>query len=841
MGAAEAKEADPPVAAASGEPDVQRAVQHVMIAFGGDDFGQPRAGGLALSTHRLTFAMYPAVRVALWVLVLLTIVEEPMWVFNSADPDFVKASPDLYPTAGLPMLTRVVTLPIEWALLLFLCAFVGLRVHSVGWRPYVRNFRSAAFAALLAVAMVDALCATLPLLFGVRLYRISAYLRLLMLLLNLPSVMHQLALVRGTIPQLTGASIAFAVLLLVAGFFALLLFTGAQREEIFPNYTDAVYQLLILLTTSNYPDVMMPAYSKNRLSFLFFFFFLIGGYFFLTNLFLAVVCKGHGEQVEADKKAAEESEKMHLQQAFQLLDAKGTGSVGHKTVKMVFAELNRSKITNISAEREALLLETLDADMSESVDEEEFSSLCVLLRIKFRRVEKQTWLLSTFPSLAEAGWFQTLQGLVEGKPPYLDWAIDLLLVLNAVVIAVEATNEAQRVLTHYQGKDDLIHARHGASSEGLHLHRALQQQGLHNGSLGLMPSNSTTHVLALLGQDQQPAAEVLYPSPPPPPFPLPALAPGETRVDPEEMSAFHGLDLAFTTVFFLEMVIKILVLGLPRYVSSMKNCFDGAVSTLSVVTLLLIAYPYFVVDRVFLRRIMALRVLRLLRLLAVIPTLPPIVSTFVRMLPSAGELLLTLAATMYFFSVLGMQLFGGLINKDPARPEFALLMEDDFGQSNYWVNNFNDIPSGMVVCFELIMVNNWMVFSDGFALVTSKWARWFFVAFYIVGVLIMLNIVVAFVLDAFMAQYEDAQRAEEERRRAGVDDDDDKFTIGFKKASKAAGSATKAASEFKIDLDLVPEEQRAAIRQRLTRAGSSNKPAAAGATSPRKDHTTIAE
>lgn len=54
-------------------------------------------------------------------------------------------------------------------------------------------------------------------------------------------------------------------MLLVSAFFALLLFEGAQREEIFPDYGEAIYNLLVLLTTSNYPDVMMPVRRRQRL------------------------------------------------------------------------------------------------------------------------------------------------------------------------------------------------------------------------------------------------------------------------------------------------------------------------------------------------------------------------------------------------------------------------------------------------------------------------------------------------------------------------------------------------------------------------------------------------
>ena len=56
----------------------------------------------------------------------------------------------------------------------------------------------------------------------------------------------------------------------------------------FPSLPDAMFHLLVLLTTANYPDVMMPAYKVNRLYVLFFIAYLVIGLFFLLNMLLAV-------------------------------------------------------------------------------------------------------------------------------------------------------------------------------------------------------------------------------------------------------------------------------------------------------------------------------------------------------------------------------------------------------------------------------------------------------------------------------------------------------------------------------------------------------------------------
>merc|ERR1712070_1245949 len=71
-------------------------------------------------------------------------------------------------------------------------------------------------------------------------------------------------------------------------------------------------------------------------------------------------------------------------------------------------------------------------------------------------------------------------------------------------------------------------------------------------------------------------------------------------------------------------------------------------------------------------------------------------------------------------------------------------------------NNFNDFASSLVTLFELLVVNNWHVLMSGFIAVTSPWCRWYFVSFWVLGVVVVLNLVVAFVLEAFFTK--DVQR-----------------------------------------------------------------------------------
>ena len=65
----------------------------------------------------------------------------------------------------------------------------------------------------------------------------------------------------------------------------------------------------------------------------------------------------------------------------------------------------------------------------------------------------------------------------------------------------------------------------------------------------------------------------------------------------------------------------------------------------------------------------------------------------------------------------------------------------------------------MVTCFELMIINNWFVLCDGFVVVTNGWARLFFVAFYVFGPLVLVNVAVAAVMDAFLLIVENSEAA----------------------------------------------------------------------------------
>ncbi|CAE8655861.1 unnamed protein product [Polarella glacialis] len=214
--------------------------------------------------------------------------------------------------------------------------------------------------------------------------------------------------------------------------------------------------------------------------------------------------------------------------------------------------------------------------------------------------------------------------------------------------------------------------------------------------------------------------------------------------------------LSGTTVFFaLEVSLKMCVLGPERFWNRqpVQHRFDlCSVSCLVAIELTcLFASPP---PDLLVRGLVLAHVARTVRLAQHVRPFSFLATLVVRLLPVYQQQGLLLFLVYYIFTTLGEQLFGGLIKEGDPK-----LKGSGFDDGMYWSLNFNDFPSGFVTLFVLMVVNNWQVVSDGFMRVTSKWAASFFVSFFVVANLVVLNILMALILDSSAEVHEELQQA----------------------------------------------------------------------------------
>uniref|UniRef100_A0A673CYI8 Ion transport domain-containing protein n=1 Tax=Sphaeramia orbicularis TaxID=375764 RepID=A0A673CYI8_9TELE len=96
-------------------------------------------------------------------------------------------------------------------------------------------------------------------------------------------------------------------------------FNLQYNKSYFNTLENSLVSLFVLLTTANFPDVMMPAYSKNRWSCVFFIVYLSIELYFIMNLLLAVVFDTFNDVEKMKFKSLLLHKRSAIDHAFQLL------------------------------------------------------------------------------------------------------------------------------------------------------------------------------------------------------------------------------------------------------------------------------------------------------------------------------------------------------------------------------------------------------------------------------------------------------------------------------------------------------------------------------------------
>lgn len=130
--------------------------------------------------------------------------------------------------------------------------------------------------------------------------------------------------------------------------------------------------------------------------------------------------------------------------------------------------------------------------------------------------------------------------------------------------------------------------------------------------------------------------------------------------------------------------------------------------------------------------------------------------TIIYLIPATAPVVALQFIVCTLFSLAGVHLFGGKVHLGN-----RLLEDTDYATGGLYAFNYNDYASAMVTSFNLCIVNNWYVFMDAYAVATgTAWSRVFFIFFWAVAVAFTLNVVVAFVVEAFVFRMAKAEARE---------------------------------------------------------------------------------
>ncbi|XP_058537036.1 voltage-dependent T-type calcium channel subunit alpha-1H, partial [Ochotona princeps] len=233
----------------------------------------------------------------------------------------------------------------------------------------------------------------------------------------------------------------------------------------------------------------------------------------------------------------------------------------------------------------------------------------------------------------------------------------------------------------------------------------------------------------------------------------------EYHEQPEELTnALEISNVVFTSVFALEMLLKLLACGPLGYVRSPYNIFDGVIVVISVWEIVGQADGGLSVLRTF-------RLLRVLKLVRFLPALRRQLVVLMKTMDNVATFCMLLMLFIFIFSILGMHLFGC---------KFSL--KTDSGDTVPDRKNFDSLLWAIVTVFQILTQEDWnVVLYNGMAS-TSSWAALYFVTLMTFGNYVLFNLLVAILVEGFQAEG-DANRSDtdEDKTSTRFEEDFNKF------------------------------------------------------------------
>ena len=135
--------------------------------------------------------------------------------------------------------------------------------------------------------------------------------------------------------------IVLACIFLYIGYFAAIGFfilEGTfQGYADFDTYGDTFYQLIVLITTSNFPDIMLQAYFTSTWYTLYFIFFIVFGVFFLMNVLLGVIFDNYKRRVQWTSQNRGRERMVYIEKFYEKYDEGDKGWLTIYEAKAFFA------------------------------------------------------------------------------------------------------------------------------------------------------------------------------------------------------------------------------------------------------------------------------------------------------------------------------------------------------------------------------------------------------------------------------------------------------------------------------------------------------------------------
>ncbi|KAG4971998.1 hypothetical protein JHK85_038419 [Glycine max] len=544
----------------------------------------------------------------------------------------------------------------------------------LGQLPYLTDAECLIYEVFsLLVLVADVLLYALflsPLAFDFLPFRIAPYIRVVLFVLNIRELRETITILVGMLDTYLNVLALWLLFLLFASWVAYVFFEDTiQGKTVFTSYGTTLYQLFLLFTTSNNPDVWVPAYKSSRWYCLFFVLFVLVGVYFVTNLILAVVYDSFKSELVKQVFEKDRLRRTMLDKAFDLLDthlfeivlwSQKVSSLNKNQCIRLFEELNKYRtLPKISREDFELIFDELDDSHDIKINKDEFADICNAIALKFQKED----VMSYFEYLAfyHSPSSKRLKEFV--RSPMFGYLVSFVLVINLVAVIIETTLDIE--------------------------------------------NNSA-------------------------------------------QKAWQVVEFVFGWIYVIEMVLKIYAFGFENYWRDGQNRFDFIVTVIIAIgETVTFAVPDD--DLPFISNGECIYLKMLLHIAFPVPLQDSLPSSCKNVEINKDP-----------------NIFGGIVNAGNPELELTALAENEYPLIIYKIVSFKpvmvgfgqhpgvNLNLGIYIASEMepFLGFSGFLFQSYKELTGTSWTYLYFISFYLITVLLLLNLIIAFVLEAFFAEME---------------------------------------------------------------------------------------
>ena len=220
-------------------------------------------------------------------------------------------------------------------------------------------------------------------------------------------------------------------------------------------------------------------------------------------------------------------------------------------------------------------------------------------------------------------------------------------------------------------------------------------------------------------------------------------------VDAGEEDKLEWINFSLSMIFALEMLIKLLGLGIKEYVKDFFNVFDAFI-VVSGFFEIVYAPPWEGEDSG--SAVSALRSFRLFRVFKLARSwvsLRKLLQTIARTLIDIANFTVVLFLFIYIFALVGMQSFANKFRFDPITNEPLTMLDARYEDAEVPRANFDTFIWSIATVFQVLTGENWnTVMYDGIRVAGASGAI-YFIALVVLGNFIVLNLFLAILLGNF--------------------------------------------------------------------------------------------